>query len=149
MSEHHATIAWKRSSSDFTYMSYNRDHEVRFHAVTVPASATAQYRGNAERMNPEEALVAALSSCHMLTFLAIAARKKFSLDSYEDDAVGLMEKNAAGKFAVTRVTLRPKIVWSPGVTVPQADLDAMHHQAHEDCFIANSVTTQVSVEQRA
>lgn len=149
MSEHHATIAWKRTSSDFSYMSYNRDHEVRFHGVTVPASATLQYRGNAERMNPEEALVAALSSCHMLTFLAIAARKKFSLDSYEDDAVGVMEKNAAGKFAVTRVTLRPKIVWSPGVTVPQADLDAMHHQAHEDCFIANSVTTQVSVEQRA
>jgi organic hydroperoxide reductase OsmC/OhrA len=99
-------------------------------------------------VNPEEALVAALSSCHMLTFLAIAAKRRFSLDSYADDAIGYLEKNAAGQLAVTRVVLRPKIAWSPGVAVPQDVLDKMHHDAHAGCFIANSVKTDVTVEPR-
>jgi organic hydroperoxide reductase OsmC/OhrA len=148
MSEHHAKIEWRRSSADFTYQTYNRAHEWRFTAATVPGSAAKEYRGDPERVNPEEALVAALSSCHMLTFLAIAAKRKLSLDSYEDDAVGLLEKNAAGKLAITRVILRPKIAWSSGVTVSGEDLKKMHHDAHEGCFVANSVTTKVSVEPR-
>lgn len=146
MSEHHASIVWQRTSKDFTYDAYNRAHEWRFVAATVPASATKEYRGDAARVNPEEALVASLSSCHMLTFLAIAARKKLPLDSYSDDAVGWMEKNEQGRLAITRVTLRPKIAWSAGVSVSREDLDKMHHAAHEGCFIANSVKTQVSVE---
>ena len=149
MSEHHASIVWRRTSQDYTYQTYNRAHEWRFTATTVPASATKDYRGDADRVNPEEALVAALSSCHMLTFLAIAAKRKLGLDSYSDDAVGLMEKNEAGRLAITRVTLRPKIVWSAGVTVSREDLDKMHHEAHEGCFIANSVKTEVTVEQQA
>ena len=149
MSEHHASIAWRRTSQDYTYQTYNRAHEWRFTATTVPASATKEYRGEAERVNPEEALVAALSSCHMLTFLAIAAKRKLSLESYSDDAVGFMEKNEAGRLAITRVTLRPKIVWSAGITVSREDLDKMHHEAHEGCFIANSVKTEVTVEQQA
>jgi organic hydroperoxide reductase OsmC/OhrA len=146
MSEHHARIAWTRTSSDFRYDTYNRAHDWQFAATTVPASATKEYRGDAERVNPEEALVAALSSCHMLTFLAIAAKRKLSLDSYSDDAVGVMAKNEAGRLAITRVTLRPKIAWSAGVTVSRADLETMHHQAHEGCFIANSVKTEITVE---
>jgi organic hydroperoxide reductase OsmC/OhrA len=146
MSEHHATVAWKRTSPDFTYQSYNRAHEWQFAATTVPASATAEYRGDASRVNPEEALVASLSSCHMLTFLAVATKRKLSLDSYEDRAVGVLEKNAEGKLAITRVTLRPKIVWSPGVAVSAEDLTKMHHDAHVGCFIANSVKTIVSIE---
>ena len=146
MSEHHAKISWQRTSADYTYQAYNRAHDWRFAAVTVPASATKEYRGDPERVNPEEALVAALSSCHMLTFLAIAAKRKVPLDSYTDDAVGFLEKNDVGRLAITRVTLRPKIVWSPGVTVSNADLEKMHHEAHEGCFIANSVTTKVTVE---
>src|SRR5690606_10656588 len=114
MSEHRATIEWQRTSADFTYMTYNRAHEWRFTSATVPASATKEYRGDESRVNPEEALVAALSSCHMLTFLAVAAKRKLSLDSYRDEAVGVLEKNAEGKLAMTRVTLRPKIVWSNG-----------------------------------
>ena len=106
MSEHHAAIKWQRSSADFTWQTYNRAHEWRFTATTVPASATKEFRGDESRVNPEEALVAALSACHMLTFLAVAAKRKLSLDSYEDDAVGVLEKNAAGKLAITRVTLR-------------------------------------------
>lgn len=146
MSEHRATIDWQRTSADFTYATYNRAHEWRFNAATVPASATKEYRGEEARVNPEEALVAALSSCHMLTFLAVAAKRKLSLDSYRDEAVGVLEKNAEGKLAITRVTLRPKIVWSGGALVSAADLEKMHHDAHAGCFIANSVTTQVTVE---
>ena len=149
MSEHHASIVWQRTSQDYTYQTYNRAHEWRFTAAIVPASSAKEYRGDPERVNPEEALVAALSSCHMLTFLAIATKRKVSLDSYSDDAVGVMEKNEAGRLAITRVTLRPKIVWSAGVTVSPEDLDKMHHEAHEGCFIANSVTTKVTVEQQA
>jgi len=146
MSEHRAAIEWRRSSADFTYQSYNRAHDWRFTAATVPASATKEYRGDESRVNPEEALVAALSSCHMLTFLAMAAKHKLSLDSYRDDAVGVLEKNAGGKLAITRVILRPKIVWSAGVTVTTELLAKLHHDAHENCFIANSVHTEVTVE---
>jgi len=148
MSEHHAKISWQRTSQDYTYQTYNRAHDWQFSGTTVPASATKEYRGDPERVNPEEALVAALSSCHMLTFLAIAAKKKLPLDSYVDEAVGFMEKNEAGRFAITRVTLRPKIVWSPGVTVTREELEKMHHESHEGCFIANSVKTTVTVEQQ-
>ncbi len=148
MSEHHATITWQRSSADFTWQTYNRAHEWRFTAATVPASAAKEYRGDESRVNPEEALVASLSACHMLTFLAVAAKRKLALDAYEDDAVGVLEKNAAGKLAITRVTLRPKIVWSPGVAVSAQDLAKMHHDAHEGCFIASSVKTEVTVAPR-
>src|SRR5215208_5513195 len=129
MSEHHAKIAWTRTSSDFRYDTYNRAHDWQFAAATVAASATKEYRGDVERVNPEEALVAALSSCHMLTFLAIATKRKLSLDSYRDEAVGVLEKNAEGKLAITRVILRPKIVWSDGITVAASDLEKMHHDA--------------------
>ncbi len=144
--EHHASIVWRRTSSNFTYDSYNRAHEWRIHQNVIAASAAPDFRGDAERVNPEEAFVAALSSCHMLTFLALAAKKKFTPDSYSDDAVGYLEKNAAGRMAVTRVILRPRVTWAPGITVSQADLDTLHHHAHEGCFIANSVTTDVRVE---
>jgi organic hydroperoxide reductase OsmC/OhrA len=149
MSEHHARIGWQRSSQDFTYLTYNRAHEWRFAAVAVPASATKEYRGDESRVNPEEALVAALSSCHMLTFLAVAAKRKLSLDSYDDDAVGVLEKNAAGQLAITRVTLHPKVVWSAGTTVSADDLAKLHHDAHAGCFVANSVKTEVTVAPEA
>jgi organic hydroperoxide reductase OsmC/OhrA len=146
MSEYQAHIRWRRGGAPYTFEAYPRDHEWTFSGTAIPASASKEYRGAETRVNPEEALVAALSSCHMLTFLAIAAKKHLSLDSYSDDATGVLEKNADGKLAVTRVALRPKIVWSDGVAVSRADLDHMHHQAHEGCFIANSVKTNVAVE---
>jgi organic hydroperoxide reductase OsmC/OhrA len=144
--EHHATIQWRRTSDTYTYETYNRAHEWHFHAETVAASSAPDFRGEAERVNPEEAFIAALSSCHMLTLLALASKKKLSLDSYHDEAVGYLEKNQAGRLAITRVILRPRIQWSSGVTVSKSDLDTLHHQAHEGCFIANSVTTDVRVE---
>jgi len=111
----------------------------------MTATAAPAYLGNPANVDPEEAFVASLSSCHMLTFLAIACKQKFVLDSYEDEAVGHMEKNAEGKMAITRVDLHPKITWR-GDRIPSAEqLDKMHHAAHENCFIANSVKTEVTV----
>ena len=103
------------------------------------------YLGSPANVDPEEAFVASLSSCHMLTFLAIACKQKFMLDSYQDEAVGHMEKNAEGKMAITRVELRPKITWGGDRTPSAEQLDEMHHAAHENCFIANSVKTEVTV----
>jgi organic hydroperoxide reductase OsmC/OhrA len=146
--EHRATVIWRRESADFTYETYNRGHEMRFADIVVPASSSPDFKGDAARVNPEEAFVAALASCHMLSFLSLAAKKRLGVESYEDEAVGTLEKNAAGKLAITRVVLRPRVRWMPGVEVSSADLDALHHQAHEICFIANSVKTDISVEVR-
>jgi organic hydroperoxide reductase OsmC/OhrA len=149
MSEHKVTLEWKRETPDFSYQSYNRDHDWTFDAgVSIRASAAPGYLGNAACVDPEEAFVASLSSCHMLTFLAIAARKQFVLDGYSDEAVGLLEKDAAGRLAITKVTLRPRIQFS-GEKAPTAEeIARMHDQAHHACFIANSVKTDVVVEPR-
>jgi organic hydroperoxide reductase OsmC/OhrA len=149
MSEHKVTVEWKRETPDFAYQNYNRDHNWTFDAgVTVRASAAPAYLGNPHCVDPEEAFVASLSSCHMLTFLAIAARKRFVLDEYHDEAVGILDKDAAGRLAILRVTLRPKVQFS-GEKTPTADeLTQMHEQAHHACFIANSVKTEVLVEPR-
>lgn len=147
MSEHRASLRWRRGEAAFTYETYTRDHVWRFPGgVEVPASSAPEFRGNAALVDPEAALVAALSSCHMLTFLAIAARKRIVIESYDDDAVGVLEKNADGKLAVTRVVLRPKVVFGEGASVSKEDLERLHHRSHEECFIANSVKTDVTVE---
>ena len=147
MSEHHAGVRWTRHSPDFTYDSYNRAHEMRFKsgAVILAGSAAPAFRGDADRVDPEEAFVASLSACHMLSFLAICARKRLTVDAYEDDAVGMLEKGDGGKLWISRVTLRPRVIFAPGTSPASAQIDAIHHQAHEECFIANSVKTDVSV----
>jgi organic hydroperoxide reductase OsmC/OhrA len=145
MSEHKATVKWSRGGKDFTYKAYSRDHAWSLNGNEVPASATPAYLGNPARVDPEAAFVAALSSCHMLTFLAVAAGKGFVVDSYEDEAVGHLEKNAAGKMAVTRVELHPRIVFAGTKQPAAADLEALHDKAHKECFIANSVATDVKV----
>ncbi len=145
MSEHKAAIRWSRDGKDFTYKTYSRDHVWIANGNEIPASATPAYLGNPNRVDPEGALVSALSSCHMLTFLALAAMKGFVVESYEDNAVGHLEKNAAGKMAVTRVELHPKIAFGGTKQPAAADLDALHEKAHKECFIANSVTTEVRV----
>jgi organic hydroperoxide reductase OsmC/OhrA len=145
MAEHKATIKWSRSGKDFTYKTYSRDHIWIANGNEILASAAPAYFGNPNRVDPEAALVAALSSCHMLTFLALAANKGFVVESYEDAAVGHLEKNAHGKLAMTRVELHPRIVYSGEKQPTAADLDWMHDKAHRECFIANSVTTEVKV----
>jgi organic hydroperoxide reductase OsmC/OhrA len=150
MSEHRVTVLWTRTSPDFTSESYNRTHEIDVGLGSrIPGSSAPEFRGHVDRLDPERALVSALSSCHMLTFLAIAARKRLTLDGYEDHAVGYLEKNSAGKLAVTRVILRPKVIWAEGVAVSADDLANLHRLAHGECFIANSVKTDVQVESQA
>lgn len=148
MSEHHASISWRRQSADFAYESYNRAHEISFkqQGVVLPASAAPAFRGDAARVDPEEAFVASLSSCHMLTFLAICARRKLTVDSYEDAAIGFLEKNAAGKLAMTRVVLHPRVRFASGSRIEAATLAELHHMAHEECFIANSVKTEIGID---
>ena len=146
MSEHKASLAWNRDRDDFKYPTYTRDHTWSFPGgETVPASAAPEFLGNADRVDPEEAFVAAISACHMLTFLAVAAKRRFLVDTYSDDAVGYMNKNAAGKLAITLVELRPRITFS-GETLPTPEqIESMHHLSHQECFIANSVTSEIVV----
>ncbi|MGH6879215.1 MAG: OsmC family protein [Rhizomicrobium sp.] len=150
MSEHRAQLRWKRSSADFTYQTYNRAHEILFKdgAIVLPSSSAAEFRGDPERVDPEEAFVASLCGCHMLTFLAMCARKRLTLDSYEDEASGRLDKGGDGKLWMSSVTLRPRAHFAAGVVISAAELAGLHHRAHADCFIANSVKTQVTVAPR-
>jgi len=149
VSEHKVTIEWKRETPDFAYETYNRDHDWTFDAgVTIRASATPAYLGSESCVDPEEAFVASLSSCHMLTFLAVAARKRYVVDDYHDEAVGVLEKDAQGRLAITRAILRPKVTFGGQKTPTTEELRQLHDQAHHSCFIANSVKTEVVVESR-
>ena len=145
MSEYRATIVWNRQGTEFTYKEYTREHVWKFDGGSeVRATAAPQFLGDDALVDPEQAFVASLSSCHMLTFLALAARDGLVVDDYEDPAVGFMERNDNKRTAITRVVLRPKITW--GSEPPnQEQLDKLHHQAHDHCFIANSVTTKIEV----
>lgn len=145
MSEHHATICWERTSTGFSYPEYNREHEWQFGSGhRVPASAAPRFLGNGENVDPEEAFVAAVSSCHMLTFLAICARMRIVVDRYEDPAVGYLESGADGRLVVSRVELAPRITF--GGTAPDAEtLRELHERSHQECFIARSVKTDISL----
>jgi organic hydroperoxide reductase OsmC/OhrA len=145
VSEHKARIEWHRTSEHFDYPDYNREHQWLFPSgITVEASAAPRYLGSPDCVDPEEALVAAIASCHMLTFLAICARKHIVVDQYRDSAVGYLEKNKAGRLAVTHVELSPEIVFRDGA-LNADELAGLHRMAHEQCFIANSVRTEISV----
>jgi len=147
MAEHRARIDWKRATESFAYEEYSRDHEWAFPGgQVVQASAAPAFRGNDARVDPEEAFVAAISSCHMLTFLAYCARKRIVVDRYEDDAVGFLETREDKKLAMTRVILRPRVTFAPGHEPDAATLADLHHRSHEHCFIASSVKTEVVVE---
>jgi len=152
MSTYTATIRWTRDPrTDFARGQYGRAHEWAFDGgVTVPASPSPHVVpapwSNPRGVDPEEAFVASLSSCHMLFFVDFARRDRWVVDSYVDEAQGVLEKRADGKIAMTRVALRPHVTWG-GDNHPDGSVIAdLHQRAHEACFIANSVTTQVTVE---
>lgn len=146
MSEHTAALSWKREEKDFAYASYSRDHTWTFDGgVVVKASAAPAYVGNKDLIDPEEAFVASLAACHMLTFLALAARQRYVVDDYQDSAIGHMKKNAEGKLAMTRIVLQPKVSFSEVAKPSDEELRKLHHLAHENCFLANSVHASIEV----
>ena len=151
MSRYSADLSWERGEQDFLSGRFSRRHAIRFdggaewagssspHVVPVPYS-------DASAVDPEEGFVASLSSCHMLWFLSIAAKRKFCVDRYDDAAWGEMGRNAEGRMAMTTVTLRPVVRFSGAPQPSWDEVLAMHHLAHEECFIANSVKTEVHCE---
>jgi organic hydroperoxide reductase OsmC/OhrA len=151
MSEYTASVHWQREGQSFTDNQYSRRHEWHFdggarvtgssspHVVPLPWS-------DPSGVDPEEAFIASLSSCHMLWFLSLAAGAGWVVDDYRDEAAGVMSRNAAGRMAMTVVTLHPSVTFGGGSQPDREALDRLHHQAHERCFIANSVTTDVRCE---
>jgi organic hydroperoxide reductase OsmC/OhrA len=151
MHKYTATVAWERGDGVFAANRYSRAHEWRFDGgVTVPASSSPQVvpppLSDVAAVDPEEALVASASSCHMLWFLLLASRQGFVVDSYTDEADGEMGPSASGKTAFTRITLRPKVVFSGAKLPTETDLANLHHHAHEECYIANSLTLEIGIE---
>ena len=150
MTEHTATIHWKRSGDGFLRGKYSREHVWTFDGgLTVPASPSPHIvpvpYSNPASVDPEEAFVAAIASCHMLTFLYVASREGFQVDSYQDEAVGTMAKNESGVPWIDRVKLSPRIEYSGSKLPAPSDQRRLHHLAHKQCFIANSVKTEILV----
>ncbi|HET9483972.1 MAG TPA: OsmC family protein [Xanthomonadales bacterium] len=153
MSDYTANITWTRGDAVFVDQRYSRAHTWRFDGgVEVAASASPLVvpapMSAAAAVDPEEAFVAALSSCHMLWFLSLAAKRGYRVDAYDDAAVGVMARNAEGRLAMTVVTLRPSVAFSGDVRPTPADVMRLHHDAHAECFIASSVRTDVRIEPR-
>ena len=155
MSEHTATVRWQRDAgADFVRNRYSRAHEWHFDggAVVAASASPSVVRApwsNPAGVDPEEAFVASVSSCHMLWFLSIAAANGYVVESYEDEAVGTMAKNADGKEWVADIVLRPRIAFGGNKLPDAAAIEALHHEAHVECFIANSVKSAIRVEPRA
>jgi len=150
MAEYVATVRWARHGEKFTDNRYSRGHQWEFDGgVTVPASSSPHVvklpLSKADAVDPEEAFVASLSSCHMLFFLSFAAREGFVIDSYVDQAIGYLEKDDRGRLVMSRVVLRPKIGYAGASPSPE-QLASLHDRSHHECFIANSVKTKVTVE---
>jgi organic hydroperoxide reductase OsmC/OhrA len=150
MSEHTASIRWERNGATFTDNRYSRGHAWTFDGgIAVRASASPHVvplpLSVAEAVDPEEAFVASLASCHMLWFLSVAVKSGFVVESYRDEASGLLAKNAEGTLMMTRVALRPEVVFAPGKRPSAEEHQAMHHEAHQLCFLASSVKTEIEV----
>ncbi|MEN8716816.1 MAG: OsmC family protein [Verrucomicrobiales bacterium] len=146
MSEHKTKLTWKRKDSGFGYKEFPRGHEWAFprSGQTLRASAAPEYLGDADRADPEEAFTAALTSCHMLTFLAIASMSGFVVESYEDEAVGHLEKADDGKPWLAKVEMHPKIEFSGDKIPSLEDIDKLHEKSHHECFLARSVKTEIT-----
>jgi organic hydroperoxide reductase OsmC/OhrA len=146
MSEYRAKLLWKRETSDFSYETFDRTHTVTYGGgISLKASSASEYFGKAEYVNPEESLAAAVASCHLLTFLAVAAKSRLIVDQYQDEPVAFLCNNEEGKMAVTQIRLCPKITFGGDVPSPEK-IKWLHEKAHKNCFIANSLRCEVIVE---
>jgi organic hydroperoxide reductase OsmC/OhrA len=151
MGSHSAGVHWSRGEAVFTDQRYSRAHEWRFDGgLRVPAAASPHVVPpectDAAAVDPEEALVAAAASCHMLWFLSLAARRGFVVDDYADDAAGTLARDERGRQAITRIVLRPRVRFAPDRAPDATALARLHHDAHEACYIANSLRSEIAVE---
>lgn len=152
MSQYQAEVTWHRAENEpFIDKRYSRAHQWQFDGgITVPASSSPHSVpipfSKAENVDPEEAFVAAIASCHMLTFLWKAANAGYVVDSYRDSAIGYMNKNHRNRLAVTKVALHPQISFSGSKPVSETEVERLHHEAHEECYIANSVETTIDIQ---
>ena len=146
MSEHRIGLDWSRNGGAFARGSYSPDHLIRYAGgQTLHGSPSAAFGGTDAHADPEQLLLSALSACHMLTFLAVAANRGYVIDSYHDEAVALLDKNAEGKMAVIKAILAPKVVFSGDKQPNPDEYKTLHERAHAACFIANSVKTAVEI----
>ena len=146
MSEHLAKVTWKRLTPDFAYETYDRTHTVVYGGGSlISASSAPEFSGKKELANPEEMLAAALASCHMLTFLAVAAKSRLTVDSYTDNAAAKLDKGENGKMCVTHIRLNPKVTFSGEAPSPEK-LKTMHEKSHANCFIANSLKCEMTID---
>ncbi|MEM7792303.1 MAG: OsmC family protein [Verrucomicrobiota bacterium] len=144
MSEHKVDLRWSRGDHGFDYKEYSRNHHWSFpNGLKFEASAAAKFLGDTTKIDPEAAFVGSLSSCHLLSFLAICSRKGILVESYADHAVGFLEKNHEGKLVVNRVELHPITHFGDGVNLSDREIKVLHHEAHTECFLANSVKTKI------
>ena len=146
MSDLDIDLSWHRTEPELTVGGYSTAHQIRYHErVELVADAAPDYGGSAGNVNPEQALAAAISSCHMLTFLALAAKTRWPVVSYCDHAVAHLSRNPKGKMAVTQIDLNPTVGFDPGFEVDAAELALMHDRAHRYCFIATSLADSIKV----
>ena len=147
MSEHKVRVSWEKQTESFAYNDYNRDHQWDFgHNLIVNASSAPQFLGTPEYADPERAFAAALSSCQLLFFIAICSKKRLILESYQDNATAYLEKNAEGELVISKVLLKPEVRFAQGVEVSWEAIEKIHHQAHERCFLARSVCSEIIIE---
>jgi organic hydroperoxide reductase OsmC/OhrA len=152
MSQYTATVIWQRRENEgYTDNKYSRAHQWLFDGGATVSASSSPYvvplpYSVEDNVDPEEAFVASLSSCHMLFFLSVAAKRQLVVERYVDRPIGIMEKNHQGTMAMTKVTLRPEICFSPNTPVTKKQLEAMHYQSHDQCFIASSVKTEIVIE---
>lgn len=146
MSTYTINLEWQKVSTDFSYENYNRHHTIAFSGnQTLKNSASPEYFGNSDMSNPEELLASALASCHMLTFLAIASKSGYDIQSYNCKADAVLGKNDEGRMSVTEITLTPEIVYNGDKRPTDEQLKSLHEKAHKNCFIAQSLKTKVNV----
>jgi organic hydroperoxide reductase OsmC/OhrA len=147
MSEHRISLEWSRNGGPFARGNYSPDHLIRYAGgQTLHGSPSSSYMGNDAYADPEQLLLSSLSACHMLTFLAVCANRSYVVDSYADDAVAVLDRNADGKMAVVKAVLAPHVTFSGDKQPTPDEYAKLHERAHQACFIANSVKTQVEVK---
>lgn len=147
MSEHNITLSWTKQTKSFAYKDYNRDHQWDFgEGLVINASSAPQFLGNPEYADPERAFAAALSSCHMLFFIAICSKKRLIVADYVDQATAFLEQDEERVLVISKVILRPEVTFAKGVEVSREVMEKIHQQSHDKCFLARSVKSEVIIE---